>query len=583
MLLTLVLARDAAALPLAHEGFQYVPGQPLPTMIGGFGWAPGPWTGSSQMVDMPPTLSYPTALPSSGDALFNPAPGEAFRLFMVPFNNTANDIWFSFQEKTVAAGSGTFVDLQPTSGVDIQVNKDRLGNITLNGVAAGFSAGVGNVDFFLIQVAQFSGGVTWVNLYLNPGVPLGPPNASFPIPSVYQANEFYFRTDPGQWLDEIWAGTTPQDVSQAGSGNGTTVQFFRVAGPSATTIIYFGRDGTLVFSNAVVGGTYTIQTASSLAVVSSPVGGPGGINWTVDHQVLATNSVVYDSVLVHLLNPFFLMTDIPGGTFTMGDTLDGESDAKPTDITVSEYYMDRTLVPYALWRSVYTWATSHGYGVGFANNGVGKKANHPVQALDWYDSVKWCNARSEHDGLTPVYYLDAGMTQVYRTGEQTPYVNWSANGYRLPTEAEWERAARGGLSGRRFPLGLNISDHDANYYSDPTIFYDFGPGGYNSVGMIGGLPYTTEVYYFAPNVYGLYDMAGNVEEWCWDRYGTPYGQPTTTDPTGSATGTDRVQRGGGWNQPAPLAKCAFRGHYQPALPSVGLQYLDSGFRCVRGH
>ena len=141
-------------------------------------------------------------------------------------------------------------------------------------------------------------------------------------------------------------------------------------------------------------------------------------------------------MLVHLLNPFFLMTDIPVGTFTMGDTLDGESDAKPTDITVSEYYMDRTLVPYALWRSVYLGHHATDMVLVLRITVWARRRDHPVQALDWYDSVKWCNARSEHDGLTPVYYLDAGMTQVYRTGEQTPYVNWSANGYRLPTEAE---------------------------------------------------------------------------------------------------------------------------------------------------
>jgi len=587
LLLALASAREAAALPLAHEGFQYFPAQPLPTMVGGFGWAPGPWTGSSQMVDTPPTLSYPSALPSSGDALFNPAAGEAWRYFGWPFNNAGNDLWFSFQQETAAPGSGAFVDILPLSGGDIRVNKDAAGNITLNGVPAGISAGVGKVDFFLVQVVQFNGFLTVVNLYLDPGAALGPPSATFSTTMVFQANEFYFRTDPGQWLDEIWVGTTPQDVSEAASqgANGASgAQFFRVVGPSATTITSFGADGTLVFSNAIVGGTYTIQTASSLVGVSPPGGGPGAITWLNDHQVVASNNVVTDSELVALLNPFFWMADIPGGTFVMGDTLDGEADATPTEITVSEYYMDRTLVPYSLWRSVYTWATSHGYGAGFANNGVGKKANHPVQALDWYDCVKWCNARSEHDALTPVYYLDAGLTQVYRTGEQTPYVNWSANGYRLPTEAEWERAARGGLSGQRFPLGMDVSDHDANYFSDPThYFYDFGPGGFNSVGTSGGLPYTTDVYHFAPNGYGLYDMAGNVEEWCWDRYGTPYGQPSTTNPTGPVAGTDRVNRGGGWNQPAPWAKCAFRSHYMPALPSEGVLYLDTGFRCVRGH
>ena len=148
-------------------------GQTLPTMAGPFGWAPGPWTGSSQMVDQPPTLSYPSALPSSGDALFNPAAGEAWRYFAAPFNNGGNDLWISFQEETSAAGSGASVVIMPLSGPDIQVNKAGGGAITLNGVAAGSSAGVGNVDFFVLQLSQFSG-VTWVNLYLNPGPVLGP-------------------------------------------------------------------------------------------------------------------------------------------------------------------------------------------------------------------------------------------------------------------------------------------------------------------------------------------------------------------------------------------------------------------------
>src|ERR1019366_1238886 len=121
------------------------------------------------------------------------------------------------------------------------------------------------------------------------------------------------------------------------------------------------------------------------------------------------------------------MALIPAGSFTMGDTLDGESDAIPTTVYVSAFYMDTNLVSYSQWQTVYNWATSHGYS--FVNAGAGKAANHPVLTIDWYDCVKWCNARSQQAGLTPVYYTDAGLTQVYATGEVAPYVNWAASGY----------------------------------------------------------------------------------------------------------------------------------------------------------
>ena len=145
--------------------------------------------------------------------------------------------------------------------------------------------------------------------------------------------------------------------------------------------------------------------------------------------------------------------------------------------------------------------------------------------MDWYDTVKWCNARSQQAGLTPVYYTDANLTQVYTNGDvDAVYANWSVNGFRLPTEAEWEKAARGGLSGQRFPWGDTISESQANYYSYwsgsvPYYPYDVNSySGFNPAFDTGAQPYTSPVGYFAPNGYGLYDMAGNVFEWCWDWY-----------------------------------------------------------------
>ena len=266
---------------------------------------------------------------------------------------------------------------------------------------------------------------------------------------------------------------------------------------------------------------------------------------------------------------------IPAGSFTMGDSI-GDIDifgAAPVTATVSAFYMDINLISLSQWQTVYQWATLVG-GYSFVNAGSGKAANHPVQTVDWYDCVKWCNARSEQAGLVPAYYTDAALTSVYRTGEPTVYVNWSVKGYRLPTEAEWEKAARGGLTGQRFPWGNTISQKQANYDSSPGG-YDLGLGGYNAIGSVGGTsPATSPVGSFAPNGYGLYDMAGNVFEWVWDIWGIPYAGGT--DPRGPNSGSDRVIRGGDWSVPASSARCASR--LFSLSPTVA--FNGTGFRAV---
>src|SRR2546427_10556868 len=120
------------------------------------------------------------------------------------------------------------------------------------------------------------------------------------------------------------------------------------------------------------------------------------------------------------------MALIPAGVFTMGATLDGndcgDAPPAPVSVTVSAFYMDVNLVSYSQWQSVYNWATNRGYG--FVHAGAGKAANHPVQTVDWYDVVKWSNARSEQAGLTPVYYTHAALTQGLKTGEAAAYGEW---------------------------------------------------------------------------------------------------------------------------------------------------------------
>ena len=272
------------------------------------------------------------------------------------------------------------------------------------------------------------------------------------------------------------------------------------------------------------------------------------------------------------------MALIPAGAFQMGDALDGLSAAPVHTVFVSAFYMDKNAVTKALWDEVYGWAVTNGYS--FDNAGSGKAASHPVQTVSWYDAVKWCNARSEKEGRTPAYYTDGGQTAVYRSGQvsvSSSGVKWSS-GYRLPTEAEWEKAARGGLSGQRFPWGNTISQGQANYYAYPAssggYSYDLSPQGYHPAYQAGGSPYTSPVGSFAANGYGLYDMAGNVWNWCWDWYDS-YGSGSQSDPVGPSSGFGRVIRGGSWNSYAYFCRAAKRNINYPDYFNFSV-----GFRSV---
>jgi formylglycine-generating enzyme required for sulfatase activity len=252
------------------------------------------------------------------------------------------------------------------------------------------------------------------------------------------------------------------------------------------------------------------------------------------------------------------MVLIPAWCFLMGDAFnEGNSNERPVHmVAVSAFYIDRFEVKKALWDEVAGWAAAHGYDIG-PGSASGTGPAHPVLNVTWYEAVKWANARSEKEGRTPCYTV-SGI--VYRTGQSAPACNWSASGYRLPTEAEWEKAARGGAAGRRYPWS------DSDTIDASRANYSAINGGMMPVGS------------FAPNGYGLYDMAGNVWEWCWDWYSeSAYASSLWSDPRGPASGSYRVGRGGSWLSSANLCRVAYRRYAWPDCDS----YFALGFRLVR--
>lgn len=248
---------------------------------------------------------------------------------------------------------------------------------------------------------------------------------------------------------------------------------------------------------------------------------------------------------------------INGGTFQMGSPESEpwrSEDETAHAVTLSDFYISRYEVTQAEYQAVMGENPSSFTGDDF-----------PVEGVSWTDAIQYCNTRSTQEGLTPAYVID---------GQN---VSWdrSANGYRLPTEAEWEYACRAGTD-TPFNTQTSISAEEANYWGHyPYLIED----NYFSQGNLETKPgvyrqTTVAVGSFEPNALGLYDMHGNVGEWVWDWYGS-YETGEQIDPTGPVSGTRRVYRGGGWNDFAKNLRSAYRATLPPdgSIFSIGLRLV----------
>lgn len=266
---------------------------------------------------------------------------------------------------------------------------------------------------------------------------------------------------------------------------------------------------------------------------------------------------------------------IPAGIFEMGSppTENGHGiyEILHQVIFANPLLVEKTETTWAGWNAVRDHAARFGYNdLPAGRNGYNgdSSGTHPVTEVSWWDVLKWCNLRSESEGLPPVYFTSAALdsSHVLRNGTPQVFANWNSAGYRIPTESEWENLCRAGTStaffnGPRAVYGIGGADATL----DESGWYAHTSNG--NTHPVGTKP---------ANAWGIHDVHGNVWEWCWDLYADDYPAGPVTDPRGAVTGEDRVLRGGSFHMSSYWCRSAQRaGH----TPTQRQWYL--GFRVVR--
>ncbi len=380
----------------------------------------------------------------------------------------------------------------------------------------------------------------------------GCPTPNDPTPTTYAVTVSPSGAESGESLNA--------DVSEAAEGATVTL----------TASLNSGRQVALSASGVSISPA-TISSDGGTATFTMPASAV---------EVTATFSYIAGAAILHTANAAnFNMHYVPsGGTFTMGE--DVESTTQEVTLT-KNFWMGETEVTQGLWEDVWltTWPGTDPDGSGY-----GAGAEYPAYYVNWYDAAAFCNLLTQaDDSITDteqVYYSDAGLTTDYTKADAASsaavYVDWSKNGYRLPTEAEWEYAARY-IDGTNWNGGDHVSGGPVyTDETDPDKISDYAWYSGNNSGSSGDPTFgTKEAGLKTANALGLRDMSGNVYEWCYDWHAA-YSGGSETDPSGPESGGYRVGRGCNWEDSSEYLCCASREVFNPSLRG---NYV--GFRLCR--